>query len=188
MVVISQTLNQLELRMEADDITPVVPYAIDIGYTIKVENIGTVDLAITEFIDLLPVGIEYLENTCYNSPDPFCIADPPFKKHHVQPDTVDRWRITWKFGTPILIAPGASATLDFSAEALAFQGNYWVDLLVSFDGVFPEKIYTWPTAVIAVKEEYSVVEITVNDEVLEIKVLDLVVQAYGGQVLNWNIY
>ena len=85
------------------------------------------------------------------------------------------------------MAPGQSKTLPFSADAIIFEGNYWVDLLVSFDPYFPEKVYTWPTAVLAVVEVYTV-GITVNGEVVIPDALKLWVQAQDGGVEIWNIY
>ena len=74
--------------------------------------------------------------------------------------------------------PGQTKTISFSADAIIFEGNYWVDLLVSFDPYFPEKVYTWPTAVLAVVEVYTV-EIIVDGVVVP-NALTLWVQAEDG--------
>ena len=60
-VVVTQTLDYADLV--ASDLTTIpYTYTLEVGYTIKVENIGTEDLEITGFIDLLPVGYSYSAN------------------------------------------------------------------------------------------------------------------------------
>ncbi len=181
-VQVRQSLKKVELK------EPVFPYAIDIEYTIEVANIGTVDLVISDMVDLLPKGIAYVANTCEFS-DTNCITDAPSQMHYIANsggEEVDRWRVTWKFNPGVVVAPGETKTLDFSAEAISAQGNYWVDLLVGFEDYFPEKRYTWPTAVIAIKDVYTVAVI-VNGAPGP-TLLDLWVQVEGGEVQMWNIY
>ena len=60
-------------------------------------------------------------------------------------------------------------------------------LLNSFYPYFPEKVYTWPTAVLVVIDVYTV-GITVDGEVVVPGVLTLWVQAEDGGVEEWNIY
>ena len=159
------------------------PYAVDIEYTLYVENIGNVDVWIAEVINLLPVGINYIENTC-GSTDLDCLTNAPSKLHYIS--QLDRQRVTWTFNpTTILVVPGQTKTISFSADAIIFEGNYWVDLLVSFDPYFPEKVYTWPTAVLTVVEVYTV-EIIVDGVVVP-NALTLWVQAEDGGVQEWNI-
>ena len=57
---------------------------------------------------------------------------------------------------------------------------------MSFDGAFPEKVYTWPTAVVAVKE-VKILEFVLNGVVQEGSLV-LWVQAGGGEINHWTIY
>ncbi len=55
---------------------------------------------------------------------------------------------------------GTSKTLKFSTTASITRRSYWSDLLVDFGGgSFAEDRYTWPTALISVKDVYTVTAI-----------------------------
>ena len=180
-VVVTQTLDYADLV--ASDLTTIpYTYTLEVGYTIKVENIGTEDLEITGFIDLLPVGYSYSANIILGSD----ITDAPSNLHYVS--TLDRQRVTWKLdGAPIVIAAGTTKTLKFKADGTNGQGNYWVDLLADFQqGSFDEKVYTWPTALVAIKDTYLVTGTDANGNEFIIA-LQVEVQGEDGLIAKWNI-
>ena len=145
-VLITQTMDFATLT--ASDLTTIpYTYTLRMGYTITVDNIGSEDLDLTLFEDLLPVGFTYFATDPLGS-----ITDTPFKLNYVP--TLDRQEVTWKFNPAISIAPGNKETLIFTADAVSGQGVYWVDLLTSFGvGAFSEKVYSWPTAALHQKSD-----------------------------------
>ena len=178
-VLVSQTLDYADLV--ATDLTTIpYTYTLEIGYTIKVDNIGTTDLDLTGFIDLLPPGFSYL------STDPLgSIPDAPFKLKYNP--TLDRQEVTWKFAPSIPMAPGTSQTLIFTASAVDGQGVYWVDLLVDFGATqFPEKVYSWPAALVAVKDIYKVAAVDEDGNTI-VYDMQVVVQGPSGIISSWNI-
>lgn len=178
-VLVSQTLDFAD--MVSSDLTAIpYTYTLEIGYTIKVENIGTEDLELSGFIELLPVGFTYFANIPGGD-----ITDAPFDLHYVS--TLDRQRVTWKFSPVIPIAPGATKTLKFKADSVGGQGNYWVDLLGDFEeGTFDEKVYTWPTALISIIDIYDITAIDASGNVILID-LQVLVQGEDGLIASWNI-
>ena len=114
------------------------------------------------------------------------ITDAPSNLHYVS--TLDRQRVTWKFNSsPIVIAAGTTKTLKFKADGTNGQGNYWVDLLADFQqGSFHEKVYTWPTALVAIKDTYLVTGTDANGNEFIIA-LQVEVQGEDGLIAKWNI-
>ena len=82
---------------------------------------------------------------------------------------------------------GTSKTLKFSTTASITRGNYWSDLLVDFGGgSFAEDRYTWPTALIAVKDVYTVAAIDDegNNQVIALQVW---VGDENGVIDTWTL-
>ena len=178
-VAVSKTVASASL-VSTDTNTFPYTYSFDIDFTIKVDNIGADDLTLKEFIDLLPTGFSYVSTD--SSGD---ITDVPDQLH--QESQVDRQRITWKFNPNIALASGASKTLIFSTTATITKGDYWSDLLVDFGGgSFSEDRYSWPTALVSVRDVYNV---TVTDD--EGNNLVITAQVWigdeNGVVNTWNL-
>ena len=178
-VAVSKTVTSASL-VSTDTNTFPYTYSFDIDFTIKIDNIGADDLTLKEFIDLLPTGFSYV------STDPSGdITDVPDQLH--QESQVDRQRITWKFNPNIALASGMSKTLIFSTTATITKGDYWSDLLVDFGGgSFSEDRYSWPTALVSVRDVYNV---TVTDD--EGNNLVITAQVWigdeNGVVNTWNL-
>ena len=146
-VVVSKTMDSVNLVSTDTSVAPFT-YTFDVDYTITVDNIGTDDLTIDGFIDLLPQGFSYFQML------PGDITNGPSLLVTVNP--VNRQRATWLFSPAILVASGTAKTLKFSTTTAINRGNYWNDLLVDFGGTsFPEDIYTWPTALVSVKDIFN---------------------------------
>lgn len=180
-VVVSKVVNSVNLAA-TDTSTVPYTYTFEVGYTIKVDNIGSDDLTIQEFIDLLPVGYSYLSMSTDPSVD---ISNAPFQLHQVI--QINRQRVTWKFNPNILVASGTSKTLKFIATTAVIRGNYWNDLLVDFGGSsFPEDRYTWPTALVSVKDVYDV---TATEDGGDASLIDLQVWTgdLAGSLVIWNL-
>ena len=147
-MVIAQTVTSADL-VSTDTNTAPYTYSFNIEFTITVGNIGSDDLTLKEFIDLLPLGFSYHSTS-------------PSGDITESPDTVrvlpqsSREEITWKFDPDIPIASGTTKTLIFSTTASITKGDYWSDLLVDLGGGSFDDIYSWPTALVSVKDVYNV--------------------------------
>ena len=54
------------------------------------------------------------------------------------------------------IPSGEARTLVYRTTALVSAGNYWSDLLVNFSEFTDPAVYTWPTAVVMVRDSFTV--------------------------------
>ena len=178
-VVVSKSVQSAVL-VSTDTSTTPYTYTFDIDFTIKVDNIGTEDLTIAGFIDLLPVGFSYLSTSLTGD-----ITDAPSQFHQVS--QVDRQRLTWNFGPDVPVASGTAKTLIFSTTATITQGNYWSDLLVDFGGgSFSEDRYSWPTALVSVKDVYDVT--ATDDEGNTVVIaLQLWIGDQNGIINTWSL-
>lgn len=121
----------------------------DVGFEIKVDNIGAEDLEIAEVIDLLPPGFRLDEMDLSGD-----ITDSPSEKWE---NSVDRYEYKWRFNPDIELESGTSQTLKFSATANITKGDYRSDVLADFSGgSFPRDKHTWPTALIEVRDVFNV--------------------------------
>jgi uncharacterized repeat protein (TIGR01451 family) len=178
-VAVSKTIDSVTY-VSTDTNTAFYTYSFDVDFTIKIDNIGTDDVTLKEFIDLLPVGFFYASTNPSGD-----ITDIPDKLHQVS--QVDRQRVTWKFNPEIPLLSGTSKTLKFSTTASITRGNYWSDLLVDFGGgTFSEDRYTWPTALISVKDVYTV---TATDDAGNNQVIALQVWVgdENGVIDTWTL-
>ncbi len=113
------------------------------------------------------------------------ITDAPFKLHHVS--QVDRQRVTWKFNPDVQEASGTAKTLTFSTTAIVTNGNYWSDLLVDFGGgSFSEDRYSWPTALVSVKDVYDVTA-TDDEGNAQVIALQVWIGDLNGVINTWNL-
>ena len=141
------------------------------------ENTGTNWLEIEEILDLLPEGFSFsimLSGDIPQSPSDF-------------DDFGGRQEVTWSPSLLYrLIAPGNTKTLKFTAIASVPQGNYWSDVLVEFEDGFEEPVYTWPTALVSVKDVYDV---TVTDD--EGNAVLITLQVWigdeNGEINTWDL-
>ena len=178
-VVVSKTVDSVSY-VSTDTATDPYTYFFDVDYTITIDNIGTAAVTLKEFIDLLPVGFSYASTSPSGD-----ITDIPDQLHHVS--QVDRQRITWKFNPEIPLQSGTSKTLKFSTTASITRGNYWSDLLVDFGGgSFSEDRYTWPTALISVKDVYTVTA-TDDEGNNQVIALQVWVGDENGVIATWNL-
>ena len=155
-------------------------YTFDFDYRVTLTNIGSDELEVKEFIDLLPEGFSYVSTS--QSGD---ITETPHNVHHNS--QVNRQRVTWKFDDEIELDPGETQSLIFTTTASIPRGDYWSDLLVDFDGgTFPEDRYTWPTALISIRDVWSM---TATDDDGNQQVIDAEVWFGGvdGAVHSWTL-
>ena len=179
-VTVSQTMDSAVLVFTDLTTTPFT-YTFDVDYTITVNNIGTLDLIIAGFVDLLPVGFSYLSTSPLGD-----ITDAPNQLHYVS--SIDRQRVTWDFSPEILVPSGTATTLKFSTVAVIGQGDYWVDLLVDFSGgTFSEDRYSWPSAVVSVVDVYDVIVTDSDGNVIGVVGLQVWMAGDGGVIASWNL-
>lgn len=181
-VIITKSVDSAAL-ISTDDTTVPHTYTYQVDFTIKLDNIGTEDLSIAKFRDLLP------EDFVYNSMNPLGdIINPPFQLQQIP--QVDRQEVTWKF-TPtvnnIPVPSDTSKTLKYSTIANVSRGLYWSDLLTDFGGgSFSEELYSWPTGLISIVESYNVTATDENGNAIVIALQVSVVSTYGV-IDTWNI-
>lgn len=178
-VVVTKTVGSVNY-LSTDTNTSPYTYSFGVDFTIKLENIGTEDLTLKEYIDLLPVGFSYSSTSTEGD-----ITDIPDQLHHE--NQVDRQRVTWKFDPNIPLASGTSKTLSFSTTASLTRGDYWSDLLVDFGGgSFSENRYTWPTALTSVKDVYTVTA-TDDEGNNQVIAMEVWVADESGVIDTWNL-
>ena len=176
---VSKTLASVSY-ISTDEYASPFTYSFTADYDITIENIGTENVTIKEFIDLLPVGFSYVSTN--QSRD---IIDPPDQLHHES--QVDRQRITWKFNPEIALESGTSQTLTFTATATVARGFYWSDLLVDFGGgTFSEDRYSWPTALISIVDSYNVT-VTNEEGNKQVIALQVWISDADGVISTWNL-
>ena len=153
-------------------------YSFDIDFTITVTNIGEDDLTLKEYIDILPEGFAYLTTNATGD-----ITEIPKKIRTIPPANV-REEITWEF-TPLISLPsGASKTLDFRTTANITKGDYWSDLLVDLGGGSFDDIYTWPTALVSIKDVFNITAVD-EDGNFELISLQVWIGDLNGVVNSW---
>ncbi|MCH8988338.1 MAG: DUF11 domain-containing protein [Chloroflexi bacterium] len=178
-VAVSKTVDSANLVSTNTNTSPYT-YTFDIDFAIKIDNIGTGDLTIREFIDLLPTGFSYVSTSPSGD-----ITDVPDQLH--QESQVDRQRITWKFNPDVQLDSGTSKTLKFSTTATVTLGDYWSDLLVDFGGgSFSEDRYTWPAALVSVKDVYDVIATDDDGNILVIA-LQVWIGDENGVINTWDL-
>lgn len=176
---VSKTLDSVSHISTNEYVSPYT-YSFTADYNITVENIGTDNVTIKEFIDLLPVGFSYVSTD--QSGD---IIEPPDQLHHE--NQVDRQRISWKFNPEIPLLSGTSKTLTFTTTATVTRGYYWSDLLVDFGGgTFAEDRYSWPTALISIVDSYNVTA-TDDEGNKQVIALQVWIADADGIVSTWNL-
>lgn len=133
---------------EAATVTKAVSPAVAAGgsahtytYTIDITNIGEETLHMSNVRELLPVGFFYVEGSA--TLEGSSLDDPVAVMH------LGRQRLDWAFAPSYTVGPGAELTLVFQASANVDPGEYWNDVLVTFEELDYE-VYTWPTALVLV--------------------------------------
>ena len=155
-------------------------YTFNIDFEIKLDNIGSEDLYIAEFEDLVPLGFNY--SSMDFSGD---ITDSRFSTN-IESET-GREELNWRFSPDVTVTSGTFQTLKYTAVAAVTRGNYWDDLLTVFgDGDFPRDKYTWPTAMIAVRDVFINSATAANDGKL-VANLHLNVAGESGSVSTWDL-
>ncbi|MCH7712105.1 MAG: hypothetical protein IIC99_00645 [Chloroflexi bacterium] len=163
---------------------PLSTYSVVIGYTIDIENIGTAPLTVTRIRDLLPLGFCFVTGSAVLDGNP--LADPVVNipnNNTPCPDTEDRQRLTWDLSNQI--ASGASRVLVFRALATVKAGDYWSDLLVTFDEN-PDDVYTWPTALVTLRDAFKV-EAQIGDTNKVIGTFQVWVGTDTGIINRWTV-
>ena len=170
---------------------PFSTYSVTIGYTITIANTGTGPLTIKQIRDLLPLGFCFLAGSA--SYDGGSIGDPETnipKGNTSCPDTSTRQRLTW--GDLEYQAPsGATKALVFQARATVTAGDYWSDLLVTFDEIEDgqgkdEPVYTWPTALVTLRDAFKV-EARIGGETKVIGTFQVWVGTDSGTIKRWTV-
>lgn len=159
-------------------------FTFNVGYAITIENIGAKPVEVERIRDLLPPGFSYTLGTT--------TGDISFNPNEHLVNNADRWRLTWDFN-PKLVIPskltdpsGSTKTVSFYTTATVQYGDYWNDVLLTIDDDYDDPIYSWPTAVVTVREAFDV-EVTGpggNPKFISIQVI---VGTDTGVIARWDI-
>jgi len=148
-------------------------------YTVTIQNIGTDQLTVKEIEDLLPEGFTYVAGTTSGAAS----FNP---KEHWE-NTANRYSLTWDFKPDLAIPSGGTETVTFNATASVARGDYWSDTLVQLGGSgFSVPMYTWPTAVVTVRDAYNLTATSSDGQTTFIKIR-VIIGSENGAVLQWDI-
>ena len=163
---------------------PSSTYSVVIGYTIDIKNIGTGSLTMTRIRDLLPLGFCFVEDsaTLDGNPHPNPSLNIP-NGGTPCPDDETRQRVTWDLTD--VIPSGGSRVLVFRALATVKAGDYWSDVLVTFDETVDDA-YTWPTAVVTLRDAFKV-EAQIGDSNEVIGIFQVWVGTDTGTINRWTV-
>lgn len=117
------------------------------AYTVVIDNIGAVDINVSNVRDLLPVGFLYV------------LGSTTGDLTGQEPSTMfqqGRERLDWGLSPAVQVPSGESRTLVLEAEAAVPPGRYWNEAWVTVDE-FPDPVPTGPTAPVSVLGPISIV-------------------------------
>ncbi len=155
-------------------------FTFNVGYAIAIENIGTNPVEVGRIRDLLPSGFSYNLGTANGE-----IGFNPYEHLEHQED---RWRLTWDLEPELVIASGATKTVSFNTTATVQPGDYWNDALVTIgdDDDYDVPIYSWPTAVVTVREAFDV-QVTGPGGDPKFISIQVIVSTDSGVIARWDI-
>ena len=154
-------------------------YNFSVDFEIKLDNIGTEDIELAELIDLMPTGFFFVSTSASGD-----ITDSPWKVQHE--NSVDREKITWRFTPDVTLVSDTTQTLRYTATAAISRGNHRSDLLMDFaGGTFPQDRYTWPTAMLGIRDVFTVS--ATEDDGNSVVTQRLLVAGQSGLVDTWDI-
>ncbi len=117
-------------------------------YLITLDNVGQVDVNISQVRDFLPGGFDYQTGTTTGN---MTTSDPAIN--------VAQNRLTWSFTPSALVASGTTATIQFDAKATVAPAIYWntVDITTDSNGTFKtgNTAPVWVLAPVAITSEDS---------------------------------
>ena len=172
---ITKTWTSVGLNGTDTDASP-WEYDLDIGYEIKIKNTGTEELDLNKFTDLLPEGFTYLS--------PMDLSGDITTDPTTATTALNRQELTWAFS--LTLAVEETQTLRFNANAIMTKGNHWSDLITGFaGGTFPQNIYSWPTAVVGVRDVFIITATLDSGE--EVIATQILVAADSGTVSTWTL-
>ena len=161
-VTVTKQVSQIVDAVPSGSPLPFDTYQLTVEYTIKIDNIGAVPLNLGPsgataygIRDLLPLGFCFVESSAtYQGAS---LADPARnipQGSKLCPSLDTRQRLDWDLSDQI--PSGETRTLVYRTAALAPAGEYWSDLLVNFAEFTDPPVYSWPTAVVMVRDTYVV--------------------------------
>ncbi|MCI0801894.1 MAG: DUF11 domain-containing protein [Chloroflexi bacterium] len=155
-------------------------YTFEVEFEIKLENIGTEDLDLAELIDLLPTGFSFVSTSTSGD-----IIDAPSS---IQFETlVDREKIIWRFTPDVTLASDTTQMLKYTTLAVISRGNHRSDLIMDFaGGTFTRDKYTWPTAMLGVRDVFTV-SATSDDDGKVVVTQHVLVANQSGIVDFWDL-
>ena len=104
--------------------------------------------------DLLPLGFCFVDDSAtFQSAS---LANPSTnipQGSNLCPSSDTRQRLDWDFSESI--PSGETRPLIYRTAALVSAGNYWSDFLVNFTEFTDPSVYTWPSAVVMVRDSFT---------------------------------
>ena len=160
-VTVIKQVSQMVDAVPSGSPLPFDTYQLAVEYTITIGNIGptTLNLGPSGSIgygirDLLPLGFCFVASSAtYQGAS---LADPATnipQGSNLCPSSDTRQRLDWDLAEQI--PSGETRTLIYRTAALEPAGDYWSDLLVNFAEFTDPAVYTWPTAVVMVRDTFT---------------------------------
>ena len=158
---ITKVISQIVDAVPTGSPLPSDTYQLTVEYSIEIENVGPVSLNLGPsgatgygIRDLLPLGFCFVDDSAtFQSAS---LANPSTnipQGSNLCPSSDTRQRLDWDFSESI--PSGETRTLIYRTAALVSAGNYWSDLLVNFTEFTDPSVYTWPSAVVMVRDSFT---------------------------------
>jgi uncharacterized repeat protein (TIGR01451 family) len=161
-----------------------------VEYSIEVENVGPVSLNLGPsgatgygIRDLLPLGFCFVDDSA--TFQGASLANPSTnipQGSNLCPSSDIRQRLDWDFSESI--PSGETRTLVYRTSALVSAGNYRSDLLANFTEFTDPAVYTWPTAMVMVRDSF-IVDATVDGRA--IVSIDVSMGGSSGSIVDFVI-
>lgn len=160
-VKVTKIVSQIVDAVPTGSPLPSDTYQLTVEYSIEIENVGPVPLNLGPsggtaygIRDQLPLGFCFVDDSATYQGASLANPDTNIPQgSNLCPSSDTRQRLDWDFSESI--SSGETRTLVYRTTALVSAGNYWSDVLVNFTEFTNPAVYTWPTAVVMVRDSYT---------------------------------
>lgn len=187
---VTKIVSQIVDAVPTGSPLPSDTYQLTVEYSKEVENVGPVSLNLGPsgatgygIRDLLPLGFCFVDDSA--TFQGASLANPSTnipQGSNLCPSSDTRQRLDWDFSESI--PSGETRTLVYRTSALVSAGNYRSDLLANFTEFTDPAVYTWPTAMVMVRDSF-IVDATVDGRA--IVSIDVSMGGSSGSIVDFVI-